>query len=228
MGTEFGGDKKAPMHSPLARLERRFIDANVGRFPRWIETYHLTMLTVPWTVGVVAAGWLADQGSPHWLWLSSLMLFLQWFTDAFERSLGKHRKTGLIKWGYYMDHFLDFLFISGVIVGYTFLLDGTAHTLMLLLVPIIGAFWVSAFLDFSVTNEFQITQFFTGPTELRIYFILLNTAIIIWGTSFLAVALPWAFGLITLLLIVTVWRSHRRIWEIDMSAKRNAEAADKP
>lgn len=215
---EFGGDKKAPMTSPLAKIERKFIDANVGKWPSWIETYHLTMLTVPWSILTVVSGYLAQQNL-HWLWLSSAMLFLQWFTDAFDGSLGKHRDTGLIKWGYFMDHFLDFIFISAVVLSYTFLLEDTAKTIMILLIPLMGAFWVNAFLSFSVTNVFEITHFGTGPTEIRIFFILLNTAIIFAGPGFLVTALPYALVVILCVLTILVYKSHRRIWAIDMAAK---------
>lgn len=33
---EFGGDKKLPMRTLLAKYERKLIDGNVSRFPRWI------------------------------------------------------------------------------------------------------------------------------------------------------------------------------------------------
>jgi len=44
---EFGGDKKLPMRTLLAKCERKFIDANVSKFPKWIEGYHLTLMTIP-------------------------------------------------------------------------------------------------------------------------------------------------------------------------------------
>jgi len=86
----FGGDKKLPMNSLLARYEKRFIDGNVQRFPNWIEGYHLTLTTLLWSAGLIVFGWLA-RISYHWLWGSSLMLFLQWFTDSFDGALGRHR-----------------------------------------------------------------------------------------------------------------------------------------
>jgi len=218
----FAGDKKAPMKSPLAKIERRFIDANVGRFPSWIETYHLTMLTVPWSICVVVSGYLAQQDL-RWLWLSSAMLFLQWFTDAFDGSLGKHRDTGLVKWGYYMDHFLDYIFMTSLMVSYTFLVEGNAKTIMILLVPLVGAIWANAFLAFAVTNEFRITYFWTGPTELRLMFIALNTAIIYRGTGLLSRGVPWALGAILALLVMIVYQTHRQVWAIDMKAKHAPE-----
>lgn len=220
---KFKGDQKAPMRAPLVKLERRFIAAWVDRIPSWLETYHLTLMTILWTIGVVAAGYLAQQDL-RWLWLSSAMLALQWLTDAFDGAVGKHRDTGLVKWGYHMDHFLDYLFMTGLIVSYTFLLDGLAQTAMILLIPVFGGLWVNSFLVFSVTQEFQITRFFTGPTELRIYFILLNTALILWGTAFLQAAAPWALLAILIALSLIVYQDQRRIWALDMDAKRQRDA----
>jgi len=107
----FHGDKKLPMKSLLARAERKLIDAYTPRFPKWIEGYHLTLMTIPWSAGLILFGRLA-KSSPHYLWASSLMLLLQWFTDSFDGALGRHRDTGIPKWGYYMDHLLDFVFMS--------------------------------------------------------------------------------------------------------------------
>jgi hypothetical protein len=39
------------------------------------------------------------------------MLGPQWFTDCLDGALGRYRDTGIPKWGYYMDHFLDFVFM---------------------------------------------------------------------------------------------------------------------
>jgi len=32
----FGGDKKLPMKTLLARYERKLIDSNVSKFPSWL------------------------------------------------------------------------------------------------------------------------------------------------------------------------------------------------
>ena len=215
----FAGDKKAPMRSPLAAVERKFINHYVGRFPRWIETYHLTLLTVPWSLGVLVSGYLC-QYSMHWLWLSSVMIFLQWFTDSFDGSLGKYRHTGLVKWGYYMDHLLDYVFVGALLVSYTFVLAEPARTVMILLIPVIVGFWVNAFLNFSVTNEFKITYFGFGPTEIRLLFIFVNTAIVFFGTGWFAAVLPVVLFLSILILCFIVYRTHKQVWAIDMAAKR--------
>ena len=152
----FGGDKKLPMTSVLARYERKLIDSNVHRFPRWIEGYHLTLTTIVWSIGMIIFGRLA-RNDYHWLWCSSLMLFLQWFTDCFDGALGRHRDTGIPKWGYHMDHLLDFVFMSSILIGYSFLLDGSNKQIVYLLIPVFGCFMVNSYLAFGATNEFKIT-----------------------------------------------------------------------
>jgi len=112
---EFGGDKKLPMKTLLAKYEKKFIDSNVSKFPGWVQGYHLTLMTIPFSAGLIIFGYLAKNNFT-WLWLSSLMLFLQWFTDSFDGALGRFRDTGIPKWGFFMDHFLDFVFMSSMIL----------------------------------------------------------------------------------------------------------------
>ena len=215
---KFAGDKKLPMKTLLAGIERRFIDSNVHHFPRWIQGYHLTLMTLLWSAGLIFFGYLAKDNL-HWLWLSSLMLALQWFTDCFDGALGRFRDTGIPKWGYYMDHLLDFVFMCCLFIGYSFLVEGTNKQLVYLLIPIFGLFMASSFLSFAVTNEFKITYLATGPTEVRIGFIVLNTLIIFLGTGWIVKLFPFIIGVSVIMLCVVVLRTQRYIWRIDMKDK---------
>ena len=217
---DFAGDKKAPMRSPLAAVEHRFIHANVHRFPPWIKSYQLTLLTIPWSVGVLVSGYLAARGNLHWLWGSSLMLFLQWFTDSFDGSLGRHRDAGLVKWGFHMDHFLDFVFMWCVVAQYAFLVDGASRHIVYALAFLYGAVMVNSWLDFAITNEFKITYLGMGPTEIRLFFIVLNTLLIHFGTGFLEAILPYALILWLLLLSAIVYRTQKAVWAMDMADKQ--------
>ena len=217
----FTGDKKLPMTTLLAGVERKFIDANVTRFPRWIEGYHLTLMTIPWSAGLILFGWLAAKtGSLHWLWLSSLMLILQWFTDCFDGALGRHRDTGIPKWGFYMDHLLDFAFMAAILVGYSFLLEGVSRQIVYGLIPVFACFMASSFLSFGATGHFKITYMGTGPTEIRIWFVVINTAIILFGTRWIEPLLPYILGISIVVLGVIVFRTQKYIWAIDMSDKQ--------
>jgi len=222
----FGGDKKLPMTSLLARSERRLIDANVHRFPKWIEGYHLTLMTLLWSIGLIVFGRLA-RDNYHWLWGSSMMLFLQWFTDSFDGALGRYRDTGIPKWGFYMDHFLDFVFMSSVLIGYSFLLDGANRQIIYLLIPVSGCFMVSSYLAFGATNEFKITYLGSGPTEVRIYFILLNCLIIAFGVGWIERILAYILAAAIVLLCVVVYRTQKYIWKMDMAEKNGRQRAQR-
>lgn len=219
---EFHGDKKLPLKSPFAKVERKFIDYWTPRFPRWIEGYHLTLMTILWSGGLILFGHLA-RANLHWLWLSSVMLFMQWFTDSFDGALGRYRDTGIPKWGYHMDHFLDFVFMCSALIGYALLFDGWARTLFLILIPIFGALMVNSYLSFAATNEFKITFLGMGPTEIRLALILLNTAVILFGVGFAEKALPFVPVIGLLVLAVVVYRTQRYVWRIDMDDKRRRQ-----
>ena len=205
---QFHGDKKLPMNSLLGRAEKKLINATVHKFPTFIEGYHLTLMTILWSIGLVVFGYLA-QFNINWLWMSSLMLFLQWFTDSYDGALGRYRDTGIPKWGYYMDHFLDYVFICSLLAGYTFLLSGIYKYMLFMLIPVSGAFMVSSFLSFAATNEFKITYLGMGPTEMRIVFIILNSLIMGLGTGFMLKALPYILVTAAIIMCVVVYRTDR-------------------
>lgn len=216
----FHGDKKTPMKSLLATWERKLIDSTVGNFPKWIEGYHLTLMTIAWSIGLIVFGCLA-KNNYNWLWLSSVMIFLQWFTDCYDGALGRHRDTGIPKWGFYMDHFLDFVFMSMMFISYSFLFDGLNKILIYFTVPAFGCLMVSSFLAYGVTGNFKITYLGTGPTEVRLFFIILNTIIIKFGTNLLETIAPYAFAVFIVSLCIVVYRTQKYIWEIDMQDVAN-------
>lgn len=219
-----GCDKKAPMHSPLAAMEKRFIVWLTPHFPAWVETWQLTMLTVLWSLGVIGFGCLAGKtGNLHWLWVSSAMIFLQWFTDCFDGAIGRHKNTGLIKWGFFMDHFLDFVFMCSVFIGWSYLFDGVHNKLMWFMSLGMGCLMVNSFLNFGATNSFKITFLGTGPTEMRLYFMLINTAITIFGSGWFKTAMPYIFIAFWVGVSSVVYLTQRAIWKLDMDIKKAAE-----
>lgn len=217
---KFTGDRKAPMRSPTAAAEKKLIEACTPRFPGWIQTHHLTLLTLLWSAGLVFFGWLAQE-SRHWLWLASLMIFLQWFTDAFDGAIGRYRNTGLKRWGYYMDHMLDYIFMACVFMQYGFLMEPDSRALLFVLTLLYGGFEVNSWLEYGATGQFRITQMGVGPTEIRIAFIVINTVVIFAGVGWLEAALPWVLVVGALMFAWIVWNTSRKIWAIDMEHKQS-------
>ncbi len=215
---DFGGDKKVGS-SLLTNPETRFKNWAIPKIPPEIETYHLTLTTLLWSFINVL---IAFEVKEHLglLWLVSLMILLQYLTDLFDGELGRQRDTGLIKWGFYMDHFLDYIFLcSLVFVGYMISPEGLEIWYFALLV-ILGGFMVNSFLAFGATNEFQIYHYGVGPTEMRVVFILINTFIIVFGTSSFHILLPITVLLCCIGLIINTLQVHRKLWRYDMQVKK--------
>ncbi|HLF04816.1 MAG TPA: CDP-alcohol phosphatidyltransferase family protein [Dehalococcoidia bacterium] len=217
-GAGFAGDKKQGDWF-LARGERRMVNWLVPRVPPFLETYHLTMMTLAWSAGIVAGGFLARQ-NPHWLWLVSLCILLQYLSDVLDGAVGRYRNTGLIKWGYYMDHLLDYVFLASIIAGYALLLSQVPWYWFLALMALGGAFMANMFLSFAVTNQFRIAVFKVGPTEMRLFFILVNAALVLFGTMWLQIALPFVTALLAGALALVVFQTQKHIWRLDMEQKR--------
>lgn len=220
----FTGDRKVPLKSPLAGVEKKFIAWAVPRVPRSIEGYHLTLTRIAWTAGLFLFGWLAARDL-RWLWGSSAMFFLQWLTDCLDGALGRHRDTGIPKWGFYMDHLLDYVFMSAAFLQYLPLAEGSPRSAYLLIawMLIYGALMASSWLAFASTGEFKITFLGVGPTEVCLMFIVLNTLMIFCGPLLLWRLLPFAVPVSFVMCCVIVYRAQRRIWSIDMEQKRARE-----
>ena len=218
----FAGDKKVGQ-SILHKPERKLVAWGTPKIPPKIETYHLTLMTIVWSLLNPFFGFLARKFSIQWLWMVSLMILFQYITDLFDGAVGRSRNTGLVKWGFYMDHFLDFIFLSSlVLTGYIIAPPGLGGYYITLFV-LTGGFMVSSFLSFAAINEFKITQFGIGPTETRIGFILINTIIIYTGTDHFTVTVPIVCSICVIGLIVSVYRTSRMLWQIDMNLKSKSE-----
>jgi phosphatidylglycerophosphate synthase len=207
----------------LVPLERRLGRFVLPRIPRWLETYHLTLLTLVWSIGIVIFGYLAVNNL-RWLWLTNLMIVLHYFTDHFDGKVGKYRDTGLRKWGFYMDHLFDYVFLCSIVIGYSFLIPQKSMFSLLLVLCVMSAFMFHTFLMLAATDEFKVSFSRFGPTELRIILIILNTLIISFGTRGLRGSLRWIAigGLIALSALAFV--AQKKLWQADMKAKQEAAA----
>lgn len=214
MSEKFAGDKKVGK-SILTNAENSFKFWLVPKIPKWIETYHLTLTTIIWSAFNF---WIAfyTKSNLNFLWLVSLMIVLQYVTDLLDGELGRQRNTGLIKWGFYMDHFLDFIFLGSLVfVGYMISPIGLEIWYVLLLI-ILVAFMASSFLSFASTNQFEIYYYGFGPTEIRVFFILINIYIIIFKTTYFYILVPLSVLITFLILVINVYIVHKKLWKIDM------------
>jgi archaetidylinositol phosphate synthase len=215
-----GASKTSP--SLLAPLERRVTRVVLPRIPRWLETHHLTMLTLVWCIFIVVFSYLARRDI-RWLWLVSLMIFFQYVTDYFDGKVGKLRRTGLVKWGFYMDHTLDYVFLCSVMIGYVLILPERSRFHLLLLLAVSTGFMINAFLAFAATEKFHISFMKIGPSEFRLVLIIVNALLVLFGKRYMVSSLPYVTAGCFVGLCLIVYRTQKKIWKSDMEYKRRYE-----
>jgi phosphatidylglycerophosphate synthase len=221
MNNQFAGHSKTGA-SFLSPLERKWANHVIPKLPLWLGTHHLTLLTILWCALILLFSHLATRNL-RWLWAVSLMIVFQYVTDFLDGKVGKYRNTGLVKWGFYMDHLLDYVFLCSVLLGYAMILPDKGRYYMLFLLAVFGGYMVNSFLTVAATEEFSITYLKFGPTEFRLSLVIINTLIIFYGARYMKAALIYVAlgGLIGLCILV--YRTQKAIWQIDMERKKEGE-----
>lgn len=217
----FSGDKKdgvSFLHHPENRLKAALLPC----VPKGIETYHLTLTTIVWSVLVILFSWLATFNR-QWMWGVSAAIVAQYVTDLLDGAVGRQRNTGLIKWGFYMDHLMDYVFLCTMLIGYSLLIPNHLKYLMFFIIAVFCGFMVNSFLQFAATNKFRIAYWGIGPTEIRLAFIVINTIIIYVNQSTYIRAVPYILGIAIFALFVTAFNTQRQLWAVDMETKAEKE-----
>ena len=209
----FNGDKKVLVHF-LAPFEKRFIDWMLPFVPLQVGTAQLALMTIIWSIGIVIAGYMSKVDM-RWLWLFSVCIFLQYVTDMLDGAVGRKRNTGLIKWGFYMDHFLDYIFLSAIVMGYSFLLPSSYLVLSMLCLIFSSGFMVHTLMDFSITHDFKISFSYFGVSEARLILIVFNAVLMIAGKGILVTIFPCFVGGLFIALCLLVYRSQRIYAHLD-------------
>ena len=102
----------------LRNIEDKLIAKLAPLVPPQIETYHLTLATIPLSILLLLFGhWSLDNK----LWLIGIAVVIQlhYLTDILDGEIGRRRNTGLVKWGFYTDHMLDLLFTGALSIAYS-------------------------------------------------------------------------------------------------------------
>jgi len=172
----------------LAEPEKRVLRALAIRVPRSIRSNHLTALG---TIGAAGAGiaYALTSLDPAWLWVASLMLAVNWLGDSLDGTLARVRQTQRPKYGYYLDHIVDAFSTAAIGIGIG-LSPYVDLGIALGLVVVYLALSINIYLESTVFGVFRLAYGRLGPTEVRIILVLLNTAVVLYEAT--PVALPFA------------------------------------
>jgi len=202
----------------LAPIETKIINFLCPLVPKFIQTYHLTWSALISILGVLVFSFLARENI-LWLWGVIAMIVMHFITDALDGEIGRRRDTGLVKWGFYVDHFLDFIFSTSMLLGYFFIFDNQPLVFMILIL-FLGGFFTDNLMHALSLDEYQTSGYFgVGPTEVYVFLIILNICLMLFEDFpvieiFIAVDLFFAIVLINSLL-----KTQKKLWKIDMRAK---------
>ncbi len=200
----------------LKDYEDRFKAYLVPHLPGWLETYHLTYLTLVWS-GFMVMFFYLGVSNPNYLFGVPAVVILQYLTDLLDGAVGRYRNTGLVKWGYYADHFFDFIFMTAIVLGYGLLIGFDLW--LFALYAITSGFMVHTFLLVSTNNAFNMGWLGIGPTEGRLIFIILHLILIWVGIDKVAILLPYLVVTAGVGLLILFFSAQANLWKIDMYNK---------
>lgn len=205
------------IESILSPINHEIVSQSIPYFPTWIETYHLTGITFIWVVILIIGGILSSY-SPLAVWLCLLALVGHIITDAFDGALGRYRNTGLVRWGYYVDHFGDYLLSCALIISFRLIEPRLNEYLIMFLVVVITGFFIHSLLATVTLNKFTLTFFkLFSPLEGQLAYVFVYLTVLIWGSSTLMIIAPimgaiasFALGYLVTLTASKLWKIERR------------------
>ncbi len=206
----------------LAGPETKMLNKLIPLVPRFIETYHLTWASLLASAIIVVSSFLA-KNDIRWLWGFSFGVVLHYFTDALDGAVGRARNTGLVKWGFYVDHFLDFIFASAIISGYSLIFPQKFIIFFLLLISYGGHFINEALKCIALGDYHTQGYFGFSGTEVAILVLIANFIFLITGGERFEIAFNAVLIETALVLIYNFYKTQRLLWRIDMKNKNGAK-----
>ena len=77
--------------------------------PEYICSRHLTCSTLLWSYLILCFN--------SKMCAYPILIMCQYITDVLDGTIGRERKEGYIKWGYFTDHLLDYVFLNSLFIG---------------------------------------------------------------------------------------------------------------
>ncbi|MFC1649586.1 CDP-alcohol phosphatidyltransferase family protein [Patescibacteria group bacterium] len=215
---------KVKTGSLLYPYQKRLVEVLLLKVPRNINSVHMTYMTVVWTILVLITFWMSSI-SRSALILVNLVIIMQFITDALDGALGRTRGEGLVKWGYFMDHLLDYVFGASIIIGYGILLPSLLPYLYIILFAV-GGIVVCAHLAVGAGQEFGVRAGKISPTELILAILIFNTLILVAGLSLLKLVIILVSYLSVLVFIFVAYTLQKRLMsedqQINQSGSKNS------
>lgn len=156
----------------LNAAEKKALVWLAERQPKWMTSDILTFIGFLGAV-IIAVGY-ALSANPVFLWLASFGWIINWYGDSLDGTLARVRKQQRPIYGFFIDHTVDCINESIMIIGIgmsPFMQFDVAIMCLVAYLLISVYVYISAHLK----GEFKLTYGKMGPTELRVIMIIVNT-----------------------------------------------------
>ena len=156
----------------LNAAEKKALVLLAERQPKWMTSDILTFIGFLGAV-IIAVGY-ALSANPVFLWLASFGWIINWYGDSLDGTLARVRKQQRPVYGFFIDHTVDCINESIMIIGIgmsPFMQFDVAIMCLVAYLLISVYVYISAHLK----GEFKLTYGKMGPTELRVILIIVNT-----------------------------------------------------
>jgi len=159
--------------------EKRALAWFAARMPGWVNSDHLTLLGFAAQIMVGVSYWLSRHDR-RWLLWGIVFIALNWFGDSLDGTLARYRNRQRPRYGFYVDHVIDAVGSTALMVG----LALSGYMSPLIAMALLIAFLLLAtevYLATYTIGQFQLSFFNLGPTEIRIILVIGNIALYIRG-----------------------------------------------
>jgi phosphatidylglycerophosphate synthase len=169
---------------PLERPALKWLSAHL---PAWVSPDICTIIGI--IGGLCAfAGYLLSRFDRNFLWLAIFGFVVNWFGDSLDGTLARHRHIERPIFGFFVDHVTDaftqlFIFLG---MGMSPYISFNFACMIL-----IGYYLLSllAYVRTIIFGEFKISYGKLGPTEFRVFAIMLTLWMYFGGQKYLNVNL---------------------------------------
>lgn len=162
--------------SLTAAAEKRALIWMAQRAPRCVTSDQLTILGL---CAQVAAGmfYALSRFNPYFLLAVILCLVLNWLGDSLDGTLARVRNQQRPRFGFYVDHMVDLFGSIALMLGLGcsgFLHWQTALAMLIAFLLLSAETYLTTY----TLSQFQMSQGFFGPTEIRILLVIGNLALL--------------------------------------------------
>jgi len=165
----------------LGPLERPTLKWLAAHMPAWVTPDTCTAVGVLGSLWVTAS-YILTMYDRNFLWLASLGFVINWLGDSLDGTLARHRRIERPIYGFFVDHTIDAFSVSIIVLGLglTPYVNFTVASLTLIAYLLLS---VLVFVRTSAVGEFKISYSKLGPTEIRVFAVLLNIAMYFGGVQ---------------------------------------------